>query len=336
MSGMDNNTNSTSLAKKQNKKNIIQYKLNPSTQLLNEDSLRSIVCKKEGKNWNKLRLRCSAPNKQSPFGNFPSDFLPQKNNELIMMEKEKHKDTIINEQHRKIQENALKTTAFSSLVRTTKDKPSKSGALKPRFITASSFRLHYDRGDLPIQVEHDKGARIKWKDESFEDFNYKIFLPIFIDGIREKTDPYRFLAVQGSFDLLDRVKDAVIKVIPDLIPPLKTALNTRDPEIIAIALKVIQKLVLSSDLAGDVLVPFYRQLLPIFNMYKNKNQNLGDKFEYSQRKKLNLGDLIQETLEIMEMNGGDVSGYSENNNIIIINIFLFFIFYRMPLLILSI
>lgn len=301
---MDNKTSTT---KKPNKKNVIQYRLNPSSALLNEDALKNIVYKhKDGSNWEKIRIKNSAPNKQSPFGNFPKEFLKQTNQELRLMEKEKHKDTFINERHKKIQQNTLKSTAFTSLVKPTRDQPQPSGAFKPRFITASSFRLHYDRGDLPIQVEHDKGARIKWKDDSFEDFNYKIYLPIFVDGIREKTDPYRFLAIQGTFDLLDRVKDAVIKVIPDLIPPLKTALNTRDPEIIAITLKVIQKLVLSSDLAGDVLVPFYRQLLPIFNMYKNHNSNLGDKFEYSQRKKLNLGDLIQETLEIMEMNGGDV------------------------------
>ena len=29
--------------------------------------------------------------------------------------------------------------------------------------------------------------------------------------------------------------------------------------------------------------------------------------DYGQRKKKNLGDLIQETLEIMEINGGDVN-----------------------------
>lgn len=300
-------TGTSSFNKKPNKKNVIQYKLNPSGQLLCEDSLRMILAKKQGINWNEKRLKHAAPNKQSPFGNFPKEFLKQRNNELVLMEKEKHKETFLNDRHRKIQENAMKSTAFTSLVKPTKDKPNPSGALKPRYITASKFRLHYDRGDLPIQVEHDKGAKIKWKDESFEDFNYKIFLPIFVDGIREKTDPYRFLAIQGTFDLLDNIGSTVIKVIPDLIPPLKTALNTRDPEIISITLKVIQKLVLSSDIAGDVLVPFYRQLLPIFNMYKNKNENLGDKFEYSQRKKLNLGDLIQETLEIMEMNGGDVS-----------------------------
>jgi hypothetical protein len=34
---------------------------------------------------------------------------------------------------------------------------------------------------------------------------------------------------------------------------------------------------------------------------------LGDGIDYGQRKKKNLGDLIQESLEIMEINGGDVS-----------------------------
>ncbi len=59
-------------------------------------------------------------------------------------------------------------------------------------------------------------------------------------------------------------------------------------------------------MAGEALVPYYRQLLPIFNLYRNFNKNLGDKIDYAQRKKKNLGDLIQETLEFMEINGGDV------------------------------
>jgi len=123
--------------------------------------------------------------------------------------------------------------------------------------------------------------------------------------LEKKTDPYRFLAIQGTFDLLNNVKDNVVKVIPQLILPLKAALNTRDAEIIAVALKVISRLVTSSDLAGEALVPYYRQLLPIFNLYKNFNSNIGDHIDYGQRKKKNLGDLIQECLEIMELNGGD-------------------------------
>lgn len=83
------------------------------------------------------------------------------------------------------------------------------------------------------------------------------------------------------------------------------ALNTRDPEIIAITLKVIQKLVNSGNNVGEILVPYYRQILPVFNIYKNSNINIGDKIDYSQRKRNTLGDLIQETLELLEQTGGE-------------------------------
>lgn len=78
---------------------------------------------------------------------------------------------------------------------------------------------------------------------------------------------------------------------------------------IGITLKVIQKLVRSSELVGEALVPYYRQILPILNMYKNKNINLGDNIEYSQRKRLCIGDLINETLEALEETGGEVFDY---------------------------
>ena len=56
---------------------------------------------------------------------------------------------------------------------------------------------------------------------------------------------------------------------------------------------------------GEALVPYYRQILPIFNIFRNSNANTGDKMEYSQRKRLNLGDLISETLELLEQTGGE-------------------------------
>jgi len=67
---------------------------------------------------------------------------------------------------------------------------------------------------------------------------------------------------------------------------------------------MIQKLVLSGEMIGEALVPYYRQILPIFNIFRNSNTNCGDKIEYSQRKRLNLGDLIGETLELLEQTGG--------------------------------
>lgn len=88
-------------------------------------------------------------------------------------------------------------------------------------------------------VDHKGCSSIKWKEDvDFENFDYNIFLPVFFDGLREKMDPYRFLAIQGTFFLLDKVKDLIVKVIPGLIIPLKKALNTRDPDIIIVALKV--------------------------------------------------------------------------------------------------
>ena len=52
-------------------------------------------------------------------------------------------------------------------------------------------------------------------------------------------------------------------------------------------------------------MPYYRQILPIMNLFKTCNLNVGDSIDYSQRKLKNLGDLIQQTLEMFEMHGGD-------------------------------
>ena len=47
-------------------------------------------------------------------------------------------------------------------------------------------------------------------------------------------------------------------------------------------------------MVGEALVPYYRQILPVFNLLKNKNVNIGDHIDYSQQKRANVGDLVQE------------------------------------------
>jgi len=47
-----------------------------------------------------------------------------------------------------------------------------------------------------------------------------------MEGIREKQDPYRFLAVQGVFDLLTHGNAKVLPVIPQLIIPIKSKSQT--------------------------------------------------------------------------------------------------------------
>jgi len=184
-------------------------------------------------------------------------------------------------------------------------KPPKAQAFKTRANPPNTlFRKFYERNDLPVAVEHKQKNVISWKVD-IDKLDYHHYLPIFFDGIREKEDPYRFLAVKGVEDMLKEGGSKILPVIPQLIIPIKTALNTRDHEVICVTLQILQKLVESADYVGEALVPYYRQILPILNLFKNKNLNSGDKIDYAQAQKRCLGELIMETLNLFEMKGGE-------------------------------
>ena len=110
---------------------------------------------------------------------------------------------------------------------------------------------------------------------------------------------------KGIDDLLEAGKDRVLAVLSLLIIPIKNALSTKDQTIVVNTLKKLKKLVLCGESIGAGLVPYYRQILPIFNLLKHWNLDLGDKIDYHQRNYDNVGDLIQETLELFEKHGGE-------------------------------
>jgi hypothetical protein len=145
--------------------------------------------------------------------------------------------------------------------------------------------------------------------------DYHHYLPIFFHGLRETQDPYKFLADEGLKSLIDQGKDKILPVLPQLIIPIKEALGTKQLEIVVKTLRHLQALVKTSDILAESLVPYYRQILPVLNLLKHRNRkinvfhhlivNIGDKIDYSQKKNMNLGDLIQETLELFEKHGGE-------------------------------
>ncbi|XP_069111900.1 parkin coregulated gene protein-like [Argopecten irradians] len=202
--------------------------------------------------------------------------------------------------------NAFTTKAMKKGVQTDIGAPPSAGAFSERNEgKTTSFRKFYERGDFPIALEHDtKGNKIAWKVE-IEKLDYHHYLPLFYDGLRETTHPYEFFARQGVHDMLEHGGSKILPVIPQLIIPIKSALNTRNSLVVCTTLKVLQHLVVSADMVGEALVPYYRQILPILNIFKNKNLNSGDGIDYSQQKRENLGDLIQETLESLERHGGE-------------------------------
>ncbi|TNM95323.1 hypothetical protein fugu_016406 [Takifugu bimaculatus] len=183
--------------------------------------------------------------------------------------------------------------------------PPAAGAYRERPSGPTSFRKSYERRELPVALLHDtKGQQIAWKVE-IDKLDYHHFLPLFFDGLSETTHPYAVLARQGVHDMLEHGGPRILPVIPQLIMPIKNALNTRNRQVICSTLKVLQHLVTSADMVGEALVPYYRQILPIFNIFKNMNINTGDGIDYSQHKRQNIGDLIQETLEMFERYGGE-------------------------------
>ena len=119
--------------------------------------------------------------------------------------------------------------------------------------------------------------------------------------------------------------------------PLKHALNTRDVVVVMRALRVLQALLDLGDGIGRALVPYYRQLLPVLNIFINHtgegrgeglaggtrrasprlhpkrhsplsiyptpSESLGDGIDYAQRHG-HIGEVIRDTLVKLEARGG--------------------------------
>ena len=172
----------------------------------------------------------------------------------------------------------------------------------------SEFRRFYERGDLPISIDHSGSQpKIQWKVDA-EKLDYHHYLPLFFDGLREEEHPYDFLSLEGTMNLLERGGSKILPVVPQLIIPIKVALNTRIQKVMVRVLQVLKKLVLADvvgaegnptymppeaqGLIGQALVPYYRQILQIFNLFKNKTLNCGDGIDYHQQKNEDVGALI--------------------------------------------
>ena len=176
--------------------------------------------------------------------------------------------------------------------------PPKAGAYKVRPNPPNtSLRFYYERGDLPCKIDQ-KGVKNKlaWKG-AIESIDFNFWLPVFMDGVREEEEPYQFIAMDGITQLLDHGGSKILPTLPVLIMPIKQALNTRRPIVVCRMMKVLQRLVTADansprPTIGRALVPYYRQILPVFNLLALKNKNLGDGMDYGQRKGENVGDLV--------------------------------------------
>jgi len=133
-----------------------------------------------------------------------------------------------------------------------------------RSFTSTTLRKLHDSGHLPLHVTQTEGVS-PWK-TNINDIDMHLFLPIFIEGLREREDPYRFLAVDGTFRIIEHCMqtDKLLSVLPQLILPLKTTAEIRNPLTISLTAKVILEMAQTSPNLAASLVTYLRQLLPPF------------------------------------------------------------------------
>lgn len=58
-----------------------------------------------------------------------------------------------------------------------------------------------------------------------ESIDYRHYLPIFFDGLREIEHPYKILARQGIADMLKHGRNKLLSVIPQIVIPIKRKFN---------------------------------------------------------------------------------------------------------------
>ncbi|KAK1929323.1 Parkin coregulated protein [Phytophthora citrophthora] len=187
--------------------------------------------------------------------------------------------------------------------------PPLAGAFKKRGAPASMFPQAYARNELPIMIEGGKGggkSGLRWT-APMEDLDFSKYFPLFVDGMREKSYPFSFLSREGAFQLAafaQRHPGKLVDCLHRVIPALRTNLETRDDGALRDALLLLQQITQTTGV-GPLLVPYYRQILPILNLFKSKRRNLGDEIDFRQQRSQDLGEVIMETLELLERTGGD-------------------------------
>ncbi|XP_013101006.2 parkin coregulated gene protein homolog isoform X1 [Stomoxys calcitrans] len=186
--------------------------------------------------------------------------------------------------------------------------PKKIDLFKKRPVKETLFKIYLRRGDIPVAhsgkiMQKKKGAEppLKWFCKP-QELDYCYYFPIFIDGLSDSDLEIRRLAQYGAMDMILKAPHKILPVLPKVIIPFKRAFNTRDKKIIIGALKVLQLMVLMGPCVGEALVPYYRQLLAVCNLYKNCNVNLGNLVDPDREKRI--ADVIEDTLNALEHCGG--------------------------------
>jgi hypothetical protein len=176
----------------------------------------------------------------------------------------------------------------------------------------TGFRRAYERGDLPVIVSHASGKRtLSWKTDrgAPTDVDYAHYLPLFADGLREEQEPLPWLSATAIADMARADPARIAPLIPLIVIPLRNALNTRRREVMVRVVETMRELATCDAAApggarvARAMVPYFRQLLPIVNIFATRFRNRPG-VDDEPRNVKNLEDRIQALLVALETHGG--------------------------------
>jgi hypothetical protein len=209
-----------------------------------------------------------------------------------------------------------------------------AGALAPRASPAdTAFRRAKDFGDVPLSlVAGGNGPPVQWilapreidrrlalaaaasrsnkplaAAVSVPRYTCEQLLVLCCEGLRELELAYHLLAVHGATELVEHLSSApdphaLLPVVPQLVAPLKTALSTRQPLVVSAALKLLQQIASTSPRAAAALLPGLPSLLPLVALWVGATATSvarDGEMEWAQHRRVNLGVLAEELLEIV-------------------------------------
>ena len=175
-------------------------------------------------------------------------------------------------------------------------------------VPVSLLPRRYTRGELPCTVEHrSSGLALSWMCP-LHNLDYEHYLPIFMDGIRCTENPHQFIAKQGVYELIEDARGdskRILDVLDICVLPMRYALSTKNPDVVLRIINILKQLCTVHPSCGPRLIPHYRQILGILNLfYQKPGKSLGDAMDYKQFKSDDLVVPIAEVLNMMEGCGG--------------------------------
>ncbi|TMW60373.1 hypothetical protein Poli38472_000415 [Pythium oligandrum] len=165
-------------------------------------------------------------------------------------------------------------------------------------LKVTEFRKFLENDELPLRIESAKsgGRRVVWT-TSLDQLDFAQFLPLCVGGLQETLEPYPSFAFDAGMQILEHgLNDKrVLKCLPLIMNQIKSALGTREKEIVHRVLLLLQQLSVCEGV-GEALTDYYRAVLPLCNILQDKHLGTGDELTR---------EMVAETLETLEAYGKD-------------------------------